>query len=309
MGGDVGAVAQLEAVAQVGLVGAEALHRLLPGEAREGARHGQVGAQRGGHVGEQLLEQREHILFLAERPLEVELGELGLPIGAQVFVAEAARDLEVALDASDHQQLLELLGRLGESVERAGLEAAGHDVVARAFGCGGDHDRRLDLEEAAPVHELADAPVEPVAQLERGQHLRAADVDVAVAHPHQLVDVDGVLVDGEGRRFGGVEHLDGFRQQLDLAGGQVGVDGGLAARGDLADDAQHEFVARFVGGGVGAIGFVAAVVRWAHDDLHDAVAVAQVEEDQPPVVAAAMHPAGQRDAPADMLAPQRSAAV
>ena len=202
-----------------------------------------------------------------------------------------------------------MLGRLGEGVERAGLQAAGHDVVARAFGRGGDHDRRLDLEEAAPAHELADAPVEPVAQLERGQHLRAANVDVAVAHPHQLVDVDGVLVDGERRCFGGVEHLDGFRQQLDFAGGQVGVDGGLAARGDFADDSQHEFVARFVGRGVGVIGIAACVILRAHDDLHDAVAVAQVEEDQPPVVAAAMHPAGQRDALADMLAPQRPAAV
>ena len=156
------------------------------------------------------------------------------------------------------------------------MEAAGHDVVARAFGGGGDHDRRLDLEEAAPAHELADAAVESIAQFERGQHLRAADVDVAVAHPHQLVDIDGVLVDGEGRCFGGVEHFDGFRQQLDLAGGQVGVDGGLAARGDLADDSQHEFVARFVGGGVGVVGVVgvAAFVGRAHNDLHDAVAVA-----------------------------------
>ena len=201
------------------------------------------------------------------------------------------------------------MGRLGEGVERAGLEAAGHDVVARAFGGGGDHDRRLDFEEAAPAHELADAPVEPIAQLERGQHLGAADVDVAVAHPHQFVDIDGVLVDGERGCFGGVEHFDGFRQQLDLAGGQIGVDGGFAARGYFADDSQHEFVAGFVGGGVGVVGVAACIILRADNDLDDAVAVAQVEEDQAPVVAAAMHPAGERDALADMLAPQRSAAV
>ena len=34
-----------------------------------------------------------------ERHLDVELGELGLAVGAQVLVAEAARDLVVALEA------------------------------------------------------------------------------------------------------------------------------------------------------------------------------------------------------------------
>jgi hypothetical protein len=47
------------------------------------------------------------------------------------------------------KQLLELLGRLGQRVELAGVDAGRHDVVARAFGRGLDKDRRLDLKEAA----------------------------------------------------------------------------------------------------------------------------------------------------------------
>ena len=55
---------------------------------------------------------------LDEGHLEVELRELGLAVGAQVLVAEAAGDLEVALEARDHQELLEQLRRLRQRVER-----------------------------------------------------------------------------------------------------------------------------------------------------------------------------------------------
>ena len=143
-------------------------------------------------------------------------------------------------------------------------------------------------------------------QLERGQHLRAPNVDVAVAHPHQFIDIDGLLIDRKRRRLGGVEHFHLLRQHLDLPRRQVRIDGCLAARSHLPGDPQDVLVARLVGGGVG---LVAAAVVGAHDDLHHAVAVAQVEEDQPSVVAAAMHPAGQRHALADLRAAQRPAAV
>jgi hypothetical protein len=49
----------------------------------------------------------------------VELGELGLAVGPQGLVAEAAHDLVVTLDPGHHQQLLEQLGGLGQGVELA----------------------------------------------------------------------------------------------------------------------------------------------------------------------------------------------
>ena len=46
-------------------------------------------------------------VFLAdEAHLHVHLGELGLPVGAQILVPEAAADLDVALEARDLEQLL-----------------------------------------------------------------------------------------------------------------------------------------------------------------------------------------------------------
>jgi hypothetical protein len=49
----------------------------------------------------------------------IDLGELGLAVGAQVLVAEAAHDLVVAVEAGNHQQLFEQLRRLRQGVELA----------------------------------------------------------------------------------------------------------------------------------------------------------------------------------------------
>ena len=65
------------------------------------------------------LDEGHHRVLVDEAHLDVELGELGLAVAAQVLVAEAARDLEVAVDARDHEDLLELLGALRQRVDRA----------------------------------------------------------------------------------------------------------------------------------------------------------------------------------------------
>ena len=77
----------------------------------------------------------EHVLLGDEAHLEIELIELaGRAVGAAVLVAEAGRDLEIAVEARDHQQLLELLRRLRQRVELAGMQPARHQEVARALG-------------------------------------------------------------------------------------------------------------------------------------------------------------------------------
>ena len=93
----------------------------MPGQPRERTRDRQVGPQRRGHIREEFLQQSEDVFFFAERPLQIELRELRLAVGAQVLVAEAARDLEVSLDSRHHQQLFELLRRLWQRVEPARL--------------------------------------------------------------------------------------------------------------------------------------------------------------------------------------------
>ena len=103
-----------------------------------------------GHDG---LGQLVEVLLVGEAHLDVELGELRLPVGAEVLVAVAAGDLVVALHAGDHEQLLEQLRRLRQGVPVAGLQAHRHEEVAGALGRRAGERRRLDVEEVALVHD------------------------------------------------------------------------------------------------------------------------------------------------------------
>ena len=49
--------------------------------------------------------ERQDVVALHERRLDVNLRELGLTVGAQVLVAETAGHLEVAVEAAHHEQL------------------------------------------------------------------------------------------------------------------------------------------------------------------------------------------------------------
>jgi hypothetical protein len=84
-----------------------------------------------------------------EGHFQVELRELRLTVATRVFVTEAARNLEVALNPCHHQQLFELLGALGQGIELSGVDARRNKIVARSFGCGFEHHRCLDFDEAA----------------------------------------------------------------------------------------------------------------------------------------------------------------
>ena len=102
-------VNQLQAETQVRLVRAEPSHSLLVGQARKRLHHLQVGPDRLRETGMQLLQEAHHVLLLDEAHLQVKLRELRLAVRPQILVPEAAGDLEVALEAGDHEELLELL--------------------------------------------------------------------------------------------------------------------------------------------------------------------------------------------------------
>ncbi|MBA7631556.1 hypothetical protein ES703_39088 [subsurface metagenome] len=59
---------------------------------------------------DQPLDHGIDVLLVHERHFHVDLGEFWLAVGPQVLVPEALDDLEVAVQAGDHQQLLVGLG-------------------------------------------------------------------------------------------------------------------------------------------------------------------------------------------------------
>ena len=119
-------------------------------------RHRQPAAEFLEDAAQHRLHRVEHVVLGDEAHFDVELVEFaGRTVGAGVLVAEAGGDLEIAVEARHHDQLLELLRRLRQRIELAGMDAARHQEVARALGRGRREDRRLELEEALVLHAAA----------------------------------------------------------------------------------------------------------------------------------------------------------
>ena len=171
------------------------------GEARERRDDLQVGPHLAHQRREQLLEELEDVFLRREAHLQVELRELGLAVGAQVLVAQAARDLEVALEAGDHQELLVLLRRLRQRVEACrGWRRLG---TRKSRAPSGVLLVRIGVSISTKPRSDEEAPDERRSTWWRTRrllrHPLAAQVQVAVAQAEQLLHL-GLLVDREGRR-------------------------------------------------------------------------------------------------------------
>ena len=236
----VGRLLDLHPEAQVGPVDAEAEHRLVVRHAVE--RRGELDADAlAPDAHGDSLHQREQELTVGERHLDVELGELLKAVGARILVTEAARDLVVALEPGDHEQLLRDLRRLRQRVELARLQSGRHDEVARALRRRLPEHRRLDVDEALPLHLLADDPHELRADADVALHVLAAQVEPAVLHAERLVDV--LLVELERERRRRREHGQLLDLNLDLARRHLRIDRLGRSPDDLAARLQDELVA------------------------------------------------------------------
>ncbi len=131
----------------------------------------------------------------------------------------------------------------------------------------------------------------------------AAKVDVAVLEADFLVG-DGVFSGREGGRLRVVEEEERVGDELDFAGGHVGVGEAFAAVAEDSGDGDDVLGARGFGLGVS---FGADFL--IEDDLGDAGAVAEVEEDEIAVVAAAIYPTHEGDGLAGVGAAEFSAGV
>jgi hypothetical protein len=101
---------RLDRIPQVGLVAPVHQHRIVVGDARERRRRHRPVGEFAEDARQHGLDGGKHIVLRDEGQLDIELIELARrAIGSGVFVAEARRDLEVAIEAGHHQQLLELL--------------------------------------------------------------------------------------------------------------------------------------------------------------------------------------------------------
>ncbi len=190
---------------QVGLVRAVPVHRVGVGDPRD--RGADLVSDQPPQRDDDLLADGDDVVLVDEGHLDVELGELRLPVGAEILVPVAAGDLVVPLHPGDHQQLLEQLRRLRQRVPGAGLQPGRHQEVAGALGGGPGQRRGLDLDEVLVVEDGAGRPVDRGPQPQRGGRAGSTQVQVAVLEPGFLADGDGVVdLERQRRRFR--QHLE-----------------------------------------------------------------------------------------------------
>ena len=131
---------------------------------------------------------------------------------------------------------------------------------------------------------------------------RTAQVEIAILQPH-VFRHRRVVGDRKRRRLRLVEQRQLRDDHLDFAGRQLRIHRLGRSAAHRAADADDELGSQALG-----LGHQRLVVL-VEDDLRDAGAVADVDEQQPAEVAHAMHPAEQHDVRADVVGPQRAAGV
>ena len=272
-----------------GIRGQPLCHRLALGELLE-------------HAGDDRLDRCEHVFLLDKAHLEVELIKFARQaVGARVLVAKTRRDLEVAVEAGHHQQLLVLLRRLRQRVELAGMNPRRHQEVARALRRGCRQDRGLELEEALLLHPLAHGINDRAAGHDVLVQLLATQVEEAILEP----DVFRIflLAEHRQRQLGcRPKHLDLADIDLDRAGRQFRIVGAIGTAADLAVDPHHPFRAEL-------FHFLERRRVRVRHALGDAVMVAQIDEQHAAMVADTMAPAGKTGGLADVAVAERAACM
>ncbi len=231
----------LDRVAQVGLVAAIPQQAVAIGDQRPIGIHGLVGRK----FLEQPLNHRlhggENVCLFDKRHLDIQLIKIGgRAVGARVFIAETGRDLEIAVKAADHDQLLELLRRLRQRIELARMQARRHQKIARAFGAAGGDDRGLKFVEPLIPHPVADRAHHVGAQHHVLMQLVAAQIEKTIGQAGFFGIIH--LAKHRHRQFiRSSQHGKAAGINLDLAGRDLGVHQRRIACLDHAINADHPF--------------------------------------------------------------------
>ena len=247
------------------------------------------------------LEDIENILLLHKRHFAVDLRKLGLTVGPQVFVAETLYNLEIAVEARHHQQLLEGLRRLRQRIELARIHSRRYHKVAGSLGSRLNQYRRLHLEEVQLVEITTYLEGHLVTQLEIAAYNGTAQVEVTVLHAN-IVAAIRLVFDGKGRSFCGMEHHQFFGYDFNVARRQIGVL--VRALGHGTRHLYHIFAPQFIG--LVAQTGVGLLVKY---QLSDTVAIAQIDKSHTTHLTAALHPTGQGYLLAHMAQSQLSTCI
>src|SRR6185369_13769186 len=212
---------QFEPETEIGIVHAEPSDRLLVGHARNRKLYFDPFCLPEDRRN-QAFHHPDDVITVDEGHLAVDLGELGLAVGPQILVPEAADDLEVAVKTGDHQDLLENLWRLRESIKLPLVYSRRNKKVTSPFRGGFGEKRGLYLEKTVlakiAAGGLRDLGAEDHALLE----LRPAQVKIPVLEAKVLGHIH-IFVKRERQGLRRIQQLAFADHDLHSAGLQVRI--------------------------------------------------------------------------------------
>ncbi len=247
---DLGKSKLLGVGSQIRLVGVVVGHGLVVGQTGKWCHKVPIGCHLLDNGHDQRLNQGQYIILLYEAHLQVQLGELWLTIGPQILVAEAARDLEVAIEPCHHQKLLHLLGRLRQGIELTRVDATRDQIVSGTLGCRASQHWGLNLKETPTAKGLAHRLDYPMTEQEVALQRSAAQIQVAVTQSKGFIYALGTI-NWERQGLGGIEDLDCIGRHLDLASKQSRIHRAARTRVDGTPNRDHVLISKRLRYGIG----------------------------------------------------------
>ena len=281
-----GHIADDQRIAQIGLVRAVFEHGFGIRNAREFACRGNMLALCKGLecASDHRLHSIPHLFLSDEAHFQIELVEFARQaVSTRIFIAETRCDLEIAVEARDHQQLLVDLWRLRQRVEFARVDSAGYQEVTRTLWrrCGQDRGRKFI--KADRVHPLAQVSHNPCAFHQVCVECFATQIEETVfqADVFRIFLLAGYR---HGQFFRCALNGDRTRKHFNRSGRQVFIDRLWSTGLHLAVDRHNRFETKLLKHRKCRRIFV----RY---DLCHAVMIAQVDKQNPAMIAFTVDPA------------------
>ena len=232
------------------------------------------------------LEHFDDIILLDKRHLAVDLCELGLTIGTKVLVAETLDDLEITVETSHHEKLLELLRRLRQSVELSGVHARGNHEVACALRRRFDEHRSFHLQEVLGIEITAHLKGQLVTKLQILANHGTTQIEITILHT-QVITTIGLVLDGKWRNLRSRNHVQLLGHDLDITSRYILVfTFTFTYNADHLDNILTSQVCGFVT--KSSIG-----LTLVKDELSDAITITYINECEAAHLTDALHPSCQ----------------
>ena len=277
---------ELHIETQVRLVASVIFHGIVPTDTRESFFY--IDAP--DHL-EQMLghsfENVQHVFLLHKAHFAVDLCKFGLAVRTQVFVTETFHDLEITVETGNHQQLLQRLRRLRQSVELSGIHTGRHDKVTRPFRRRVYQHRSFDFQESMLVQIVTHLESHTMTQFQVLADGVAAQIQITVFHT-QVVPPVRIVFNRERRSHGSIQDIQFRNDDFDLTGRDIRVFAGTFANGSrhLDNIFASQLICFLTKSGIHFL---------VKHQLRNTVTVADIHERHATHLTGFLYPAGQRN--------------